>query len=419
MMFNKLEFKLRSQNSMVKVVFFKENATLTMSSKYYFFEKIALLLFSFFFLFSPPISSQLAIHLITNSNSPQFGCLQVNNVPSPASWDKEHFSQKDWKAVFPVQFGELIRDDLPAMLGTYWKENTTVFFKPRFPFTQGKTYTAAFKTDLWAEKTAVTTSEKAIIHSFQIPILESIIPSFVENIYPSDSLLPMNLLKIYLYFSAPMREGQAFEHLHLMNEREEEVKDPFLYMDKELWDKDQKRLTVWFDPGRIKRDLMPNELLGLPLQSGQSYRLVVDKNWQDLKGMLLKENFVKTFRVIDNDRIKPQTDSWKITYPMCNTREALHIDFGEAMDFALLQNSLLVLNDKDELVAGKIAIQNMENIWSFIPDIDWKSGVYKIRIATVLEDLAGNNLNRLFDRDIRKDAAAILNREFVELEFKI
>ena len=36
----------------------------------------------------------------------------------------------------------------------------------------------------------------------------------------------------------------------------------------------------------------------------------------------------------------------------------------------------------------------------FTPGNEWQGGEYTLRIENRLEDLAGNNLNRVFDRDI-------------------
>ena len=52
---------------------------------------------------------------------------------------------------------------------------------------------------------------------------------------------------------------------------------------------------------------------------------------------------------------------------------------------------------------GEVSIQNNEKTWAFIPNEQWKSGEYQVRINTWLEDLAGNNLSRLFEIDLTKE----------------
>ena len=46
-----------------------------------------------------------------------------------------------------------------------------------------------------------------------------------------------------------------------------------LEVGEELWDADQCRLTLFFDPGRIKRGLRPHLEAGPPLTEGEAYRL--------------------------------------------------------------------------------------------------------------------------------------------------
>ena len=41
----------------------------------------------------------------------------------------------------------------------------------------------------------------------------------------------------------------------------------FLDLQPELWNAEGTVLTLWLDPGRIKRDLIPNKELGIPLKA--------------------------------------------------------------------------------------------------------------------------------------------------------
>ena len=77
--------------------------------------------------------------------------------------------------------------------------------------------------------------------------------------------MPENLLKIYLRFSHPMREGQSDKYISLIKNGKDTLPDVFLNLQPELWNEDRTVLTVWLDPGRIKRDLQPNLKLGNPL----------------------------------------------------------------------------------------------------------------------------------------------------------
>jgi hypothetical protein len=62
------------------------------------------------------------------------------------------------------------------------------------------------------------------------------------------------------------------------------------------------RLTLFIDPGRIKRGVLPLEEVGPSLEAGKSYTLVIDREWIDGSGNPLQESFEKTFKVGPPDR---------------------------------------------------------------------------------------------------------------------
>ncbi len=43
----------------------------------------------------------------------------------------------------------------------------------------------------------------------------------------------------------------------------------------------------------------------------------------------------------------------------------------------------------------------METGFLFTPEKPWETGLYKLQVESRLADLAGNNLNRLFDVDLQ------------------
>ena len=76
----------------------------------------------------------------------------------------------------------------------------------------------------------------------------------------------------------------------------------------EFWNYDHRRYTLFFDPGRVKQEILPNELLGRPLTAGEPYMLVVDASWPDANGVPMKEAFRKEFTVgpADTTRLAPR-----------------------------------------------------------------------------------------------------------------
>ncbi len=90
---------------------------------------------------------------------------------------------------------------------------------------------------------------------------------------------------------------------------------PFLELDQELWDRENQRVTLLLDPGRIKRGLASLAEEGPALEEGARYTLVVDRDWPDAHGTPLAEEFRKPFRVTEADRKPPQVTDWRIMPP--------------------------------------------------------------------------------------------------------
>ena len=300
---------------------------------------------------------------------------------------------------------------LPPMAGRILQQGNILEFVPAYGWTEGQSYTALL--------TSATNTE-SFKHSFTIatPDRDNVKP-VLSTIYPSSDTLPANQLKLYLDFSRPMALGYVYDHVQVFNEQGELLEQPFLLLEPELWDPTGKRLTIWFDPGRLKRDLVPNTALGTPLEAGQSYHLVVKAGWPDRDGAKLEEPYRKTFFVLASDREQPKLEAWDLKVPAPNSRQALQIHFGESLDAALASTQIRIMDENGQVVEGTIRLTNKESVLVFETSTVWQTGNYKIRVAAKLEDLAGNNLNRLFDRDLKDPKQKRGEANFYWLEFKI
>ena len=77
--------------------------------------------------------------------------------------------------------------------------------------------------------------------------------TLVTAVYPSAQVLPENLLRFYIHFSAPMSRGEAYRHVRLLDAAGKAVDLPFLELDQELWDPDGKRFTGFMYHERWRR----------------------------------------------------------------------------------------------------------------------------------------------------------------------
>jgi hypothetical protein len=224
-------------------------------------------------------------------------------------------------------------------------------------------------------------------------------PASVVRIEPSETVLPENLLKFYLYFSAPMSRGEVYEHVHLRETSGRVVEAPFLEIGEELWDPSGTRLTLLLDPGRIKRGLRPREEDGPILESAKSYCLQIDRDWHDASGQRLQKSFSQTFRAGPPDRIQPNPTTWKILAPAATSQAQLVLVFPEPLDRAMLDRAILIRDPNGRRVDGSIEVSDASKRWSFRPKQPWAEGPFVLEVDTELEDLAGNSVGRPFEVD--------------------
>lgn len=236
--------------------------------------------------------------------------------------------------------------------------------------------------------------------------------------YPSGDLLPENLLRFYLHLSAPMRRGEAYDHVKLVGPDGKEVEGAFLNIAQEFWDPSMKRLTLMLDPGRIKRGAAPNLEAGVPLQADETFRLVVDPAWRDAAGNPLAQPYEKRFRVGAADRESPDPRSWLIRPPAAGTTAPLVVDFPEPLDHALLGSLLGVRTSEGERVDGEVEVLAGETRWRFTPARVWASTSYVLVASPTLEDVAGNNLDIPFDLDLHRVPRSSPTHGVVFLPFK-
>jgi hypothetical protein len=135
---------------------------------------------------------------------------------------------------------------------------------------------------------------------------------------------------------------------------------------------------------------------------------VIKKSWRDSYGAPLVKGFHKKFFVSRPDTQKPDINRWTIKVPVANSSDQLIILFNEQLDYILSGNSLQIFNKMGEL-NGTVRIVHNESVFQFVPNSAWLPGDYTLVAAPRLEDLAGNNLKRLFDEETVTDKLASKN----------
>ncbi|MBI3279098.1 MAG: Ig-like domain-containing protein [Acidobacteria bacterium] len=296
--------------------------------------------------------------------------------------------------------------DTPPLLGSCSIADGSLLFQPRFPLQPGLRYHAVLR------------GTPAVEARFEIPRSAGR-PARVDAVFPSASHLPENQLKLYVQFSAPMSRGEAYRRVSLLDEGGEAVELPFLELEQELWDPAGKRLTLLFDPGRIKRGLVPRQEVGPALKAGRRYTLVIDRGWPDAVGTPLAEPFRKQFTAGEADRTTPDPAAWRISAPAADSRAPVEVRFPEAMDRALLERLLVVKDPAGHTVAGAVAIDDQERRWRFTPQSPWRRGSYTLQVGAALEDLAGNRIGHPFDVDRFERVTPEVQPETLGIRFEV
>jgi hypothetical protein len=90
----------------------------------------------------------------------------------------------------------------------------------------------------------------------------------------------------------------------------------------------------------------------------------------------------------------------------------LELRFPEPLDAGLLARVLVV-----EGVEGEVELDRAETLWRFRPKAPWPAGDRALLVDTVLEDLAGNNIERPFEVDVIRPAERRLAPKLLRLPF--
>lgn len=340
-----------------------------------------------------------------NAQSPRMsvedGHIWVRNLEAEVLYTFSRYfnAQKDWESVFPVT----TKDNVAGIMipGTYEVFRDAVRFTPRFPFVQHVIYVAKFDAAQLADNTNEVYLPKMNGDYLELEFSFSKAgppAAQVTAIYPSGNIIPENLLKLHLAFSKPMSLGEVYNKVKLLDANGELVEKPFLIVDQEFWDDEMKMVTLLFDPGRVKRGLRPNLEMKPALKKGEEYTLIVEEGWKDIDGLPTARAFMKTFNCVSADRQSPVASSYHVVPPLFETSPMV-INLKESHDYILLTHAFKIFDGKGNRVEGTIMVKDNESSIEFVPKDPWLQTDYTIQINPLLEDLAGNNLNRLFDED--------------------
>jgi hypothetical protein len=276
--------------------------------------------------------------------------------------------------------------DLPPMAGRLAPDGADACFVPRFGFVDGTAY-------------AVTVDGRPA-GVLTRPRPGRVRAARVLAIHPAAGEVPRNLLRCYVWFSAPMSEGEAAGHVALADDAGTPLPGALLATEHELWDAGRRRLTVLLDPARIKRGLAGHRAAGYPLRPGQPVRLVVGAGFRDAAGTPLQAGAQQRYTVGPDERRRVEPGDWTLDVPAAGGTGPLAVTFDRPLDHGLLARCLHVTGPGGGRVAGRMLAGPQDRSWRLVPAAAWAAGTHRLHVDPVLEDLAGNSVRRVFDRDL-------------------
>jgi hypothetical protein len=345
--------------------------------------------------FSPPASPP---HIALNA---QTNTVDVTGLSTAtvAALSKVRWTDADWQALLRISVKTAAgTSSSAAVTGTYSVAGTAIRFTPMFPFDDGREYDVVLDPARLPGVDGAPWRQQLVTAVVGKPAVARTPSTVVTHLYPSADIVPANQLRLYLHFSAPMDWRSGYDYLTLLDERGQEVVDAFLPLDADFWNDDRTRYTVFFDPGRVKRGILPNRQMGRALEAGKRYTLVVKREWRDGHGLPLKEDFRHEFRASPPIERALTMTAWRVTPPKAGTREPVAVTFPNPLDHGLLRRALGVAKS-GAAVVGDVSIESDETRWLFTPRDAWAAGDYELVALAFLEDLAGNRIGRPFEVD--------------------
>ena len=291
-----------------------------------------------------------------------------------------------------------------------------ICFLPRFPFLDGINYSLLVDSAP-AMQGVYSQESRPVVWTIQRPAPEGTPTTQVVAVYPSASQLPVNQLKLYIHFSGPMSEHWAARAVQVRRADNGEPLEGVFLGEPELWDRQRRRLTLLLDPGRIKRGLVPNEESGYPLIEGVSILVSIDAKFRDAAGRSLRCGTERRYDIGPPLRVRVNPLAWRCHCPAVGSTDPLTVEFDQPLDQALLEHCLWVCDPAGGVLAGRGYPESGEEAWRFEPQSPWEEGRHQVMADPRLEDLAGNSLVRLFDRDLTQAEDVPADARQVALDF--
>ncbi|SNS92902.1 hypothetical protein SAMN05421640_1665 [Ekhidna lutea] len=348
----------------------------------------------------------------TLPQSDRYGTITTRLVPEDIVRliEERNLNFDEWSSFFYVQTSP----SGPAVLGAYGIETNHLSFTPKFLPDPNIKYLVTFSYPKLAELLSGQIEETSIysdVASFEPP--EATQPEVISFI-PKLHDVPANLLRFYVYFSAPMSLQNPYDFITIEDKNGKALVDPFVIVPEGLWNIDHTRLTLLLHPGRVKQGVGPNMTLGDVLLAGNSYTLKIDPAWKGSSGEPLKEAFTQTINATNPLRGAMNINNWALKAKVNNGIGILTVVTDHPLDQPLAQRMLFLRNMEGQILPVQINFENPEQL-----QILWRhqgSQELELLIDPRLEDVCGNTPHYAFDLEGTERTPS---QEELKIKFKI
>ena len=171
------------------------------------------------------------------------------------------------------------------------------------------------------------------------------------------------------------------------------------------------------DPARIKRGLAPHREAGYPLVEGVDVELVVDGGFRDARGAPLNAAFVQRYRVGPDLRsiVEPSVGRSTSHRPGRVIRSSCTSDDRSTPPSSRGACSSSTARELHSMVRPRSAPRSGPGRSALRPR--GQPNAYELVVDAVIEDVAGNSVARVFDRDLTEPAHAPRAVDRVQVPF--
>ncbi len=339
------------------------------------------------------VSAQSFFSAQTLPKMPNYGTITTRLVPEDivASIEDHNFTFEQWSAFFNVK----TNPNGPAVIGSYKIVDNHLAFSPKFLPDPNIRYFVNFSYPALAQLLSHSISEQTTytdVVSFEPP--ETTQPK-ITAVIPNLEIVPANLLRFYVFFSAPMGLENPYEFITIEDSDGNVLVDPFVIIPEGLWNIDRTRLTLLLHPGRVKQGVGPNMTEGDILLAGNDYTLKIDARWKGASGESLKESFSREINATNPLRKAINVNLWALRAINQNNIGVLTIVTDHPLDQPLAKRMLYIMNKEGKILPSQVEFTSAEEI-----KVLWRSdgsNELELHIDHRLEDVCGNTPVYAFD----------------------